>query len=54
MIGLCTNRNAIAAPMTTASAKAINVTRRVTHKARISAGASVTNVVAIWLGAGNR
>ena len=54
MIGLCTNRNAIAVPMPIDSASAINVTRSVTQSACSSDGALATKVLAIRLGDGTR
>ena len=53
-MGLCTNMNAIAVPMTIESASAMNVTRSVIHNECSNAGALRTKVLAIRLGAGIR
>ena len=55
MIGLCTNRKAIAAPITTASAERDQCdAQRDPQRAHQRRGVGDTKVVAIWLGAGNR
>src|ERR1700687_5317592 len=54
MMRLCTNRNAAPVPSTTATKKAMKVTRMVLMSARSKVGASAKNVVATSLGVGMR